>query len=309
MSKLTLEEKREKQAIKDAVNEEARANFRNEQWRGEWAQLLTETIYEGFQHENLLSTMATVETVPWDGRVTVSEVRGLRAYWIARGGYIEASTLHKETVEVQKDMIGFHVEFSEDKIRANFAETQSTLIDLGIQRLDAQINQRALAMFQAAIPSSSPYYSAMSGLSLTAINAAIRAVKDASRSQQLAIVGRYTMTEQILELLTDNSSNPGFIPETNEAILRTGQLGRYRGIPLVSLVNFLDDDDEPFFPANELYIIGTDASKFGLWGELEHKEFIEQDNWYWHYLARREFGGLIHRPDRIRRLVDSTITA
>jgi hypothetical protein len=38
------------------------------------------------------------------------------------------------------------------------------------------------------------------------------------------------------------------------------------------------------------------------------KEWTEQDNWYWHYIARRDFGGVVHRPDRARRIVDTSIT-
>jgi hypothetical protein len=77
----------------------------------------------------------------------------------------------------------------------------------------------------------------------------------------------------------------------------------------VTLTNYLDDDDNPFFPGNELFIMGNDASKFAFFGGLFAKEFVEDDNWYWHYLARRDFGGVVHRPDRARRIVDSTVDA
>jgi hypothetical protein len=36
------------------------------------------------------------------------------------------------------------------------------------------------------------------------------------------------------------------------------------------------------------------------------KEYTELDNWYWHYLARRDFGGVVHRPSRIRRIIDTS---
>jgi hypothetical protein len=37
------------------------------------------------------------------------------------------------------------------------------------------------------------------------------------------------------------------------------------------------------------------------------KEYTEEDAWYWHYIARRDFGGVVHRPSRARRIVDTTI--
>lgn len=289
------------------VNEEARDNWDDPTWRREMAQEMTETIYWGFEHENLLAQFAEVENAPFDGRVLVKEVRGLRAFWVARGGYIEASTIHSEVIEVPRDTIGFHVYEFEDKLRTNFGETQATLVDLGTQRMDAEVNLRALRLFQAAVPSSSPYYISGAGLALSALNAALREVRDASLDPKVTIIGRATMTQQIVDKIMGTALNgAGFLPETNERLLAQGVLGVYRGAQIITLKNYLDDVRLPFFPANELYVIGRDASKFAFWGGLLSKEFTEEDNWYWHYLARRDFGGIVHRPDRIRRIVDTS---
>lgn len=294
----------------DRVNRDAAENWDNPTWRREMAQEMTETIYEGFDHENLLGLMAEVENAPFDGRVFVKEVRGLRAFWVARGGYIEASTMRAQVMEIPRDTIGFHVTEFEDKLRTNFAETQSTLVDLGIRRLDAEVNNRVLSTFQAAIPDTSPYYIDDSGVSLAALNTALREVRDESKVFDLAIVGRSTMTDQIMdELLGASYNGSGFLPETNEQLVQRGVLGTYRGAKIITLRNFQDDEDVSFFPANEMYVIARDASKFAFWGGLMSKEYVEDDNWYWHYLARRDFGGVVHRPERARRIVDTSLTA
>jgi hypothetical protein len=64
--------------------------------------------------------------------------------------------------------------------------------------------------------------------------------------------------------------------------------------------------DQSFFPANEMYVVGRDASKFGFWGGPLSKEW-EDHNWYWHHLARQDFGGGVFRPDRLRRIVDTSL--
>jgi hypothetical protein len=302
-------ERKELRAKIEQVNKTAFERWDDPTWRREMAQQVTETIYEGFDHENLLSLLAEVENAPFDGRVFVREVRGLRAFWISRGGYIEASTMRADVMEIPRDTIGFHVTEFEDKIRTNFAETQATLVDLGVQRMDAEVNLRVLKMFQAAIPSSSPYYISGSGLSLAALNTAMREVRDETRdASSIVIMGRSTMTDQIVDALLASNTYAGFLPETNEQLLRRGVLGTYRGARIVTLRNFKDDQDDSFFPANELYVIARDASKFAFWGGLLSKEFVEQDNWYWHYLARRDFGGVVHRPERLRRIVDTSVT-
>lgn len=292
------------------LNEEAARNFDNPTWRRERAQEMTESIYEGFEHENLLALMAEVENLPFTGRSFVKETRGLKAFWLSRGGYIEASTLHSEVMEIPRDIIGFHVTEFEEKLETNFAETATTLVDLAIQRMDAAVNQRVLSLFQAAIPQGSDYYVSGSGVSLAQINAAIAGVRDASKSRNVTILGRPTMTEQIMdELLGSSFNGSGFLPATNEDMVRRGLLGTYRGANIVSLTNYLDENDVPFFPGNELYVMSGDASKFAFWGGMKTKEFVEEDNWYWHFLGKKEFGGVVHRPDRVRRVIDTSLPA
>ena len=303
----------ERDALRQKVekaNEVARANWENPQWRHEMAQELTETIYRGFEHENLLSLFTNVENAAFDGRVFVKEIRGLKAFWVSRGGYIEASEIKSEVMEIPRDTIGFHVFEFEDKMKINFSETSQSLINLAQQRMDAQVNQRLFSLFQAAVPSSSAYYSSGAGLSLTTLNTALREVRDESMDDQVTIIGRSTMTEQIIdELLGSGSNGAGFLPETNEQLGRRGVLGTYRSARIVTLKNYDDDNRVPFFPANELWVVGRDASKFAFWGGLMSKQYVENDNWYWHYLARRDFGGVVHRPERLRRIVDTSISA
>jgi hypothetical protein len=293
----------------DAANKEAFENWDDPVWRRSMAEALTQTIYRGFEHESLLSLLTQVENVPFDGRSFVKEVRGLRAFWVARGGYIEASDMRAQVFEIPRDTIGFHVYEFEDKIRTNFGETQSNLVDLGVQRLDAEVNRRLLALFQAAIPNGSLQYVPSSGVTLPILNSALRQVRDESREWGVTILGRATMTDQIVDLVTGGGVNNGFLPQTNEDLLARGILGTYRGATIVTLRNWKDDEDIPFWPANEAYVIGRDASKFAFFGGLLSKEYVENDQWYWHFLARRDAGGVIHRPERVRRLIDTSQAA
>jgi hypothetical protein len=306
----TDDERTKLRELRDAVNAEAKANWDNPVWRREMAQDLTETIYWGFQHENLLALYTQVENVDFDGRSFVKEVRGLRAYWVARGGHIEASDVHSEVFEIQRDTIGFHVFEMEDKLRTNFGETQANLTNLGIQRMDAELNLRVLAAFQAAVPNTSPFYISAAGVGLPAVNLALRQVRDVSLDFNVTILGRSTMIDQIIDAIAGTGGNTsGFFPETNERLLEQGVIGVYRGARIVTLKNYRDDADVPFFPANEMWVVGRDASKFAFFGGLLSKEYTEEDNWYWHYLARRDFGGVVYRPNRLRRIIDTSTPA
>ena len=298
----TLEERQSAQKLMEEVNEEARANWDNPQWRAEFAAELTESILLGFEYETVIDRVVETERTDFDGRIFVRETTGLKAFWMARGGYIEASELTSEVSEVPRDMIGVHVWEFEDKLVNNFAESAQALRDLSIKRMDAEVNRRLHVLLQEAVPTGSPYYVATPGLSKPALDAAIRAVRDTSESGEVAIIGRPTMVDQIMDF-------DGYSDETKEEIRQKGVLGIYRGAPVVSLRNYKDEDNVPYYPGNELWVVGRDVGKFAFYGGLKSKEFMEQDNWYWHYLARRDSGVLIHHPERARRLVDSNLPA
>jgi hypothetical protein len=101
----------------------------------------------------------------------------------------------------------------------------------------------------------------------------------------------------------------GFGVETLEEIRQKGVLGNYRGANIVRLRNFKDEDGTPYLPGNELWVMAKDTGKFAFFGGLMSKEFTDNDNWYWHYIARRDTGLLVYHPERARRLVDSNQSA
>lgn len=303
---MTPEEQAAYKQYTDALSVEAAANWKYPEWRAEMAEVLTETITKGFEMENILDLMTNVENLSPTGRAQVRELKGMKVFWIAPGGYIEESTVQTEVFEILRDHVGFHVSEMEDKLEADFGPTQANLIELGVRRLAGELNLRVLRTFQAAVGPSSPYYTAASGLSLTTLNTALREVRDET-NDDVVIIGRATMTDKIVDGVVNlNGGYGAYLPETNEDLLRRGVLGTYRNARIITLKNFKDDQDTPFFPANELWVVGRDASKFAFWGGPKTKQFVEDDNWFWHYLQRRDFGGLVWRPERLRRIIDTT---
>lgn len=290
------------------LNAEAAAQFQDPQWRQEKAQAIGSKVYEGFMNENLVDLMTDVERLPLDGRSYIREVRGMKAFHIARGGYIEESNVHSEAMEITRDIVGFHTSEMEDRLEVNFAETADTLVQLGQRRLDGAVNQRVLSTFQAAVPNTSANYVGVSGLDLTSLDTALAAVEDKTITGELTIVGRATMTRQIVNLITSSNTFGGFLPETNEDLLRRGVLGTYKGAKIVTLRNFLDGDDQAFFPANELWVLGRDAGKTAFFGGPKVKQWLT-NNWYWHYQMRMDYGVAVVRPSHTRRIVDSSIAA
>lgn len=291
----------------EAITEDARSNFQDPAWQTEMANVIQQQIIWGFESNNILDYLTTVDYVgPFD-RATVSEVRGMRAFWTSVGGYIEESTINEEVFEIRRDRIGFHVSEYMEKVQANFGVTQAQLIDLGQKRLTSNINIGVLRAFQAAIPSSSPYYTSSAGVSLNTVNELVREVRDETDAP-VSIVGRTPAIGHLIDSITNASTYTGFTPNVNEDLMARGVIGKIAGANVVELQHYRDDLNKPFFPANELWVVGQDASKFAFWGGPLTRTWIEQDNWFWHYVYSQDFGGIVWRPQRLRRLVDTTLS-
>lgn len=297
----TAEERAEMAANRREVDELARNNWNDPAFHAEMSALLTESIQEGFELETFFDQIVDVQRVGYEDRVFIEEMTGLKVFYTAKGGHIEASSLVSENITMPRDTMGFHVWEFEDKILSGFTENIGKLRNLAIQRLEWGSTNALKNLAQAAIGSGSPYYITGAGLSQAALNTAIREVADESNSGNVTIYGRSTMVDQIMDF-------PGFADEALEEIRSRGRLGRYRGASVIQARNFKDEDGASHIPANEMWVMGEDFGRFAYYGDIKKKEYVELDNWYWHYIGRWDFGGVVHRPERARRVIDSNIT-
>lgn len=296
----TPEERQKAADLIAKVNEEARKNWENPAWRAEMAAILTQSTLEGFTFETFYDQVIQTDRLGYNDVATMEEETGLTVFKIAKGGHIEASQMVSEAMEFGRDTLAFHVFEFEDKMTANFAKQAATLRNLAVRRLDWGINKAIKDLIETAIDSMSPYYISGAGLSQVALNQAIREVRDESTSGQVTIYGRSTIVDKI-------SDFDGFAPEAQEEIRTRGRLGVYRAAQIIQVRNWKDELGASFIPANELYVVGSDAGRFVTYGGLITKEYVELDNWYWHYLGRQDYGGIINKPERVRRFVDTGI--
>lgn len=292
---------------KEELNALARANWDDPAFHRQVAADISEVVDYGFSYESLFGTYLNIELVGEFDRVTIRERRGLKVFYTSRGGYIEESQLRNEEWELPRDTMGFHVSEHIDKLRANFADTIETLVGLGGQRMEAEVHRRVLTLAQTAIPSGSAYYVNPAGMVAADLSLAIRQVRDAIKPDgsgpvPITVLGRSTMTDKIADF------DHGFDPEAKQEIREKGRLGTYKGANVVTLHNYQDEDGVAYIPANELWVLGGNFGKFALYGGLQVKGWDENTVDYRHYRARKDIGGLVHHPEQVRRIVDSTVT-
>jgi len=299
---LAGEELEDYERAKAALNEDAKANFGDEQWHREQAATLVSVIDYGFTNDPVFASYIPQRTAGEYEHVYLRERRGLQVFHTARGGYIEESTLKSVNFEVPRDTLGFHVSEFEDNLEANYADTIESIVSLGIQRMEAEVVRRQLTLAQEAVTSSSPYFVDASGTGLTpsVLNAALVAVEDAIRPNgmgpvPITVLGRAAGINQI-------SDFPGFADEAKEEIRLQGRLGVYRAANLQKIINYTDENGDSYVPDTEVWVLGGQAGLFVRYGGLKSKTWDENTSDYRHYRARGSVGGLIHHPEQIRRI-------
>ena len=300
------------QAQINRLNEEAADLIRDPQWNKEFAQQSNDEIWYGFNHTNFTEVFTDVERKGLADLATIdTEVRGLTAFHIARGGYIEESSIHSETAYIPKDQIGIHVVEQIDRLETGFVPAAQKIVRQAPVRLDAEINRRVIKTMQAAIPSSSAYYTATSNLTLSQIEAAISGVKDVIEPDagEPVIIARAGMIQKIRSALTVANTFNMFLPVTNEDLLRRGVVTSFMGTPIVELPNYTDEFGRSYFPGNELWVVGKSIGKTVFYGTPRTNTWIENEGEYWHWQQRLNYGVSIYRPSHARRIVDSSVSA
>lgn len=304
-SRFADQEQAELDRLADA---EALEYWDDPEWRHQWHQDMTETIWYGFMHENFLQMMTTVENAEDDERITVELVEGLEVFWISRGSAIDATALTSKIWELAKAYIGYHVTEFEDNIRNGFSKYQRQLVPRCVTQMDAAINSRLLRTIQAAIDSSSPYYLDSNGFDRGNLDLALEQVEDEASgwpedgAGDVAIIGRTTMVTALMNSIRDDNT---YAPETQEELIRQGVLGQYRGARIIKLRNWKDRNRVSYFPGNELLVTSNSASKVGFWDGMKSKEWTEEGGEYWHNWGKRTCGFAVHHPEFARRIVDN----
>lgn len=299
----SADERAEYAAYEKALNEEARQNWTSESWHREQAELIAESLDYGFKNEAVFNQFIATQQVGFTDKITVRERRGLEVFYTHRAGEIDESQLRDDVWELPRDTLGWHVSEFEEDILANYGDTISQLIPLAKMREEVEVNRRIFNLVKEAVPTSSPFYvDATTALTAAALNTAVAEVQDVpppsnggSISRPVTIVGRAAALNQIFDL-------PGYAPEAQEELRKTGRLGVYRGANVVKLTNWVDEDGASFVDDDELYVLGGHIGRFGFYGGARVKSWTEHKVDFRHYQSRRDLGGAIWRPEAIRRI-------
>lgn len=232
-----------------------------DEWRAKKA---AKKIYRAIQSDQRLLDLG-IQFVGEDDRVHVTEARGLRAFWVARGGHIEGSAIHTDTLELPQDIVGCHVMDPATKF------DWSHIAELAVDRMSNEIIHRVVRVYESAVPS----VSQVSPSIADRIDTAIEEVIDASLEDKIVVVGRRRRT--------------GIVSGPN--------------IKFVELRSVKDELERDIF-GDTTVVASPEASTWAIFGKPHFSVYREKDTIpnNLHFLVSLNVGGVVHHPERVRRV-------
>jgi hypothetical protein len=248
------------------------------------------------ERDNILPLIADVETVPVGATPQWIVRKGVKAYVHEPGTYAPRSMVTQITNTIQSEMISVHPELEISQLQAG---RYGSIADITSMCKEELLGRKYAAAWTTLINSitttteGSNYGTYNTTSSVTAkkniIVSGLKWVEDVGKGAR-AIVGRFTLVADITEF-------DGYSEVTKSEIDRAGWLGRYRGVPIVSLKQYTDGYGVRLINADNIMIVSNETTKLAITEPLQVREAIDIDTLMWHMHMWEKYGFGVFLPE------------
>jgi hypothetical protein len=245
--------------------------------------------------DDIVQRVIEVKTVDFTATDYVDEdLRGMRAYFQGKGGQIYSDIIRYERAFMPREEMVTAIDLHQDQIATDFWGTFGKLQAQANEKLSQLPTFRLVELIQAGITAGTYYGSfAASTLAAAQIDPILEAVANRSKGN-VTIVGMRQATRQLAGIgLT-------FGPNIAEQIFRTGQIGIYKGYPVVEVENFEDFSGNLVLPTDELWIIGQNAGRLTYYGAQAKVQTLARSGFYTRWETGKDAGMLLYGIQRGR---------
>lgn len=252
--------------------------------------------------EDITSNIIDVKTVGLGDPDWVDEdLRGLRAYWQGKGGQIESDILRYERTIMPREEMVTAIDLHRDEITLDFWGTFQRLQDQANEKLRQLPVMRLVELIQAGITAGTTFGTfAASTLTAAQIDPILEYVAARSKGN-ITIVGTRPAVRALSGIGVQFGQNVA------ERIFNTGQVGLYKGYPIVEVENFEDFAGNLVMPVNEIWVVGQNAGRLTFYGTQPLVQQLPRSGFYVRWETQKSFGMLLYGVGRgrIGRLVFS----
>lgn len=222
------------------------------------------------------------------------DLRGLTAYYQGKGGQILSDMLRYERTVMPREEMAVAIDLHRDEILTEFWGT--------VEKLQSQANEkvrqlpvtRLIQLVQQGITAGATFSTAPAS-TLTSAN--IDPVLDfvAQRSKgQVTILGARNAVRILSSVGVQFGNNVA------ERIFNAGQVGVYKGYPIVEVENFENFEGNLVLPVNELWIVGQNAGRLTYFGQQAKVQQLARSGFYVRWESAKDSGMLLYGIGRGR---------
>ncbi len=261
----------------------------------EVAYQLFDIAWSDMMQEDILPRVIDVKTVGLGDVDWVDEdLRGMRAVFQGKGGQILSDMLRYQRTIMPREEMAVAIDLHRDEIELDFWNSFAKLQAQANEKVRQLPVQRLVQLVQAGITACTTYVSAPSA-TLTANN--IDPIIDfvAQRSK-----GNVTLLGARNAVRTLSNLGVQFGPNVAERIFNAGQVGVYKGYPIVEVENFEDFSGNLVLPVNELWVIGQNAGRLTYFGNEPKVQQLPRSGFSVRWESARDAGMLLYGIGRGR---------
>lgn len=247
------------------------------------------------QSQDIVSKIIEVKTVGLGDVDFVDEdLRGMRAYWQGKGGQILSDVLRYERSQMPREEMASAIDLHRDEIALDFWGTFQKLQNQAQEKMSQLPTQRLVELMQAGITAGATFGTfAAATLDDAQIDPIIEQVANRSKGN-VTIVGMRQATRQLAGIGLQ------FGPNIQEQVFRTGQVGVYKGYPVVEVENFEDFAGNLVLPTNELWIVGQNCGRLTYYGQQAKVQQLARPAFYVRWETAKDAGMLLYGIGRGR---------
>lgn len=238
--------------------------------------------------EDIVPRIIEVKTVGLgDPDYIEEDLRGMRAYWQGKGGQILSDIIRYTRTQMPREEIVTAIDWHVDQMALNFWGTFDKLRGQAEQKIRQLPTIRLIELIQAAITGGT-YYGTFAAATLTDDQVDTVLEEVAARSDgQVSILGT--------RIAVRNLSRVGleFGDEIKNQIFRTGQIGVYKGYPVVQVENFEDFAGNFVLPNDELWFVGRTAGRLTYYGPQAKVQQLQLPSFMRRWETARDAGMLL----------------
>lgn len=294
-----------KQDLARRFAEEVRQAMISEDGRHAMAEKIVKYVSDSVEQNDVASLLLPKETIPIGTNAEFALPTRLKVYWHEPGSYAPRTQMSQKVFTVPTWMLSAHPEYEISQLEAGRYGTVQDQVSAAKEAILGAINARVFNTVKGSIATTDRNYAACSGaniLTKTALDNAINWVEDQTGGAA-AIVGRRNLLWSMLDFNTGTNSEVGvFGDATKEAIMKTGKIPTYRGVPVVGLKQWRDGFGRLTIPQNEILVVGNDIGKYVVNQELQSKDATDVDTLHWHIHMYMRMGAAVFFPERSYRI-------